>query len=122
MKKLFLLFLAVVMMLGFSSCENQGEARAIVGHSYQMYNSASDWETLYFSPSGTVQLTFCNQGTTSSYTHLTYKIQNCNVEVYYDYSDFWKDTARGQLLGAFSYLPDQDCLIGSNNGVYYRLH
>lgn len=122
MKRILSTLLIGLFAMMFIGCESKDEARAIIGHSYQMYNSASDWETLYFSPSGTAQITFCSQGTTSSVSHFTYKIQRCNVEIYYDYSDYWKSTARGQLLGAFTYMPDQDCLIGSNNGVYFKLH
>lgn len=121
-KLLYSLFSIIVALNVLTSCENQGEARAIIGHSYQLYNDASNWETFYFSPSGTAQLTSCNQGTTSTYTHLTYKVQKCNVEVFYDYSSFWKESARGELLGAFTYMPEQDCLIGSNNGVYNRIN
>lgn len=123
MKKLLFILAIVLMAIGtFTSCENQNEARAIIGHSYCLYVDDANWETLYFSPTGSAKLDYCNKGTTSSYTHLTYKIQKCNVEVYYDYSTFWKETARGELLGAFTYMPEQDYLIGSNNGIYYKIN
>ena len=123
MKKLLnFLFSIIVALVVFTSCENQGEARAIIGHSYQLYIDVSNWETIYFSPSGTAQLTSCIQGTTSTYTHLTYKVQKCNIEVYYDYSSYWNESARGELLGAFTYMPEQDYLIGSNNGVYNKIN
>jgi uncharacterized lipoprotein NlpE involved in copper resistance len=122
MKKLLTTLLIGAFALTFVGCESKDEARAIIGHSYQSYSDSSNWETVYFSSAGTVQLTFCNEGTTSSYTHITYKIKKCNVEMYYDYNSFWKESARGQLLGAFTYMPEQDCLIGSNNGVYVRIN
>lgn len=123
MKKYFKTFIVILISLTFIGCEgNQKDARAIIGHSYQLYHNADDWETFYFSQTGTVQLTYCNQGEKGSYTHFTYIIQKNNVEIYMDKSDFWIDTSKGQLLGAFTYMPEDDCLYGTNGARYKRLN
>ena len=119
-KKLFLILAACVAIV-FTSCENQGAARAIIGNSYKCAVDADNLETFYFSPSGSAQLFGRNAGSQFSYTHLTYKINNYNVEVYFDYSDFWVETSRGELLAAFTYMPEQDYLKSQTGNVYYRV-
>lgn len=119
MKKLFLLLAAVLMI--FTSCEsNQGEARAIIGHSYLCYQDDSNWETIYFSSSGDVQISGKYNGESKVITHMTYTIRGCNVEIIADYTEYWLPSYRGQILGAMTYYPEGDYLVNSTGDIYTR--
>lgn len=107
----------------FTSCEkNEGEALAIIGHSYMYYEDQSNWETIYFSLSGTVQISACNNGKSQTLSHMTSKIRGCNVEIYADYTDYWKTEAKGQLIGALVYYPEGDYLISHLGDVYHKVN
>lgn len=122
MKRLFFILVAVIMTVGlFSSCEkNNGDALAVIGHSYMLYESQSNWETIYFSSSGAVQISGCYNGESKMIIHMTYKIRGCNVEIYADYTEYWVEGYRGQLLGAMVYHPEGDYLVYSTGEIYNR--
>lgn len=120
MKKLFILF-AAVMTFAFTGCKNQGEARAIIGHSYETHND-TEVDVIYFATSGDAQVTIWNEGSDPQMlSHLDYKIDGCNVEVFFDYSEFWKEAYRGEVYMAFTYYPEGDYLIDQVGATYVRV-
>lgn len=122
MKRLLILLAIAIAAIGLTSCENQGEARAIIGHSYYFHNETDD-ELVYFSASGSAQITFSqNNSAPQTINHLNYKIRGCNVEIYMDHSDYWNERAKGELLGAFTYYPEGDYLISSLGSLYVRVN
>ena len=110
---LLLMFTAVM----FVAC---GSANSIKGHSYFTGNS-SQGVKIYFSPSGTAQITYYENGTPTTYIHHTYSINGNLVEIYYDYSDYWKIEYQGKLLLYFTYDPETDILIYDDGTVFNRL-
>ena len=43
-------------------------------------------------------------------SHFTYDIQGDDVEIYYDYSNYWIETAKGELFMHLTYDPIDDVL------------
>lgn len=123
MKRLFFILAAMALTIGlFTGCEKKhNEADAIIGHSYKC-TAGDEWELFYFSSSGTSQLVSHTNGTTSTFNNFFYVIDGCNVEVHYDYSSYWKAEVKGQLLAAFTYYPDSDCLLSSFGDLFLRVN
>lgn len=122
MKRLFIILAAAMMAVLFTSCENQNrDAKTIIGHSYKAVYDSKNWETFYFSPSGSATLSAVLRGESKSWVHLTYTIRGDNVEVRHDFNDYWLDEYKGELLSAFTYLPETDCLLSTTGARYYRV-
>jgi hypothetical protein len=119
MKKILLPIFIVFTALLMVSCE-QNDARKIIGHTYEC-NTSAGWETMYFSPSGSVQLKGTMTGERYETSNLTYDIFENTVEIRYDYSSFWKDEYKGTLLGTMIYHPEEDRLYYGSL-VYHRSH
>lgn len=121
MKKLFSFLLIGIFAVMFIGCENQGEARAIIGHSYETHNSV-ETDVIYFGTSGDAQVTIWKEGADMQMlSHMTYKIKGCNVEVFFDNSEYWKEAYRGELFIAFTYYPEGDYLIDQVGAIYVKV-
>lgn len=119
-KKLFFILAACVAIV-FTSCENQGAARAIIGHSYETHNS-TEVDVIYFASSGAAQVSIIKSGVDPVLlSHLTYYIKGSTVEVYFDDHEFWKPEYRGELYVAFSYFAEGDYLVDQWGAVYVKV-
>jgi hypothetical protein len=108
MKKILsvLFFLSIFTLTG---CEGVSKnARAIIGHTYGIVESSTSYMTIYFSKSGNAHVNFKSGGESITTSHFTYDIAGDDVEIYYDYSDFWKETAKGELWLHLTYYPEVD--------------
>ena len=108
MKKI-LIPLLLLAMFAFTGCKSES-ARSIVGHTYGVIESANSMFTIYFSPSETASINFINGDEKLITSHFTYDINDDDVEVYYDYSDYWIETAKGELFIHLTYDPIDDTL------------
>lgn len=112
-----LLYSLVLIMLAACS----PTANTIKGHTY--YGGSSDsGMKVYFSPSGSAQITHYLDGTTTIYSNFTYTIDGNIVEIYYDYSDYWKLEAQGKLFLHFTYDPETDTLRFDEGDVLSRMN
>lgn len=110
---LLLMFTAVM----FVAC---GSANSVKGHTYATGTSSSGLK-VYFSPSGAAQVTYYVDGETKTFSHLTYTIKGDNVEIYFDYSDYWKLEAQGTIASHFIYDSKEDVLIMEDGTMLHRL-
>ncbi len=95
-------------------------ANSIKGHSYATGTSSSGMK-IYFSPSGSAQITYYTNGGMQVFSHLTYTIDGNNVEIYFDYSDNWKFEAQGTLASHYIYDSKEDVLIMDDGTMLHRL-
>lgn len=112
-----LLYSLVLIMLAACS----PTANTIKGHTYYGGSSANGMK-VYFSPSGTAQITYYSDGTTTTYSHLTYTIDGNIVEVYLDYSNYWKLEAQGTLAIHLTYDPETDTLQFDDGTILTRMN
>ena len=108
MKKLLpvLFFLSIFTLTG---CESGNKsARAIIGHTYGIVESSTSYMTIYFSKSGNANVNFQSSGEGFITSHFIYEISGDDVEIYYDYSDYWIETAKGELWMHLTYYPEVD--------------
>ena len=105
MKKILpvLFFLSILTLTG---CESWG-ARSIIGHTYGIIESSNSF-TIYFSKSGSANITYLDGDESFIISHLTYDIKGDDVEIYHDYSDYWIETAKGELFMHLIYFPELD--------------
>lgn len=106
MKKI-LSVLFVLSMLTLTGCESKS-ARAIIGHTYGVIESSTSYMTIYFSKAGNANVNFMSDGESLITSHFTYEIAGDDVEIYYDYSDYWIETAKGELWMHLTYYPEED--------------
>lgn len=106
MKKI-LSVLFVLSMLTLTGCESKS-ARAIIGHTYGVIESPTSLFTVYFSKSGYASINFVSDNEKIITSHFTYEIEGDDVEIYYDYSDYWIDSAQGELYLHLTYYPEHD--------------
>ena len=95
-------------------------ANSIKGHSY-FAGTSNDGKKIYFSPSGAAEITFYDQGSTTTFKHLNYIIKGETVEIYHDYSDYWKLEAQGTLAEHYVYDKKTDILVSDEGLVLHRL-
>ena len=110
-KKLFALFLPCLLIL--TSCDGKNtpdvkDAHEVIGHSYTYTQDVSNYVTFYFSTTGQMKVTSCQSGTKNEYTHFTYVISNCLIEVYRDNSSYWSVSMQGGLAMSLTYNPEKD--------------
>ena len=108
MKKVLpvLFFLLIFTLTGCESANKS--ARAIIGHTYGIIESSTSYMTIYFSKSGNANINFVNGSEKLITSHFTYEIAGDDVEIYYDYSDYWIESAKGELFLHLTYYPEQD--------------
>lgn len=108
MKKI-LSVLFILSIFTLTGCESANKsARAIIGHTYGIIESSTSYMTIYFSKSGNANVNFKSGGEGFITSHFTYEISGDDVEIYYDYSDYWIETAKGELWMHLTYYPEQD--------------
>ena len=114
MKKILEVIFITLLTISFTSCEGQKSAKAIIGHTYGYIESSTSYITIYFSRSGKATVNLNNGGQSYQTSHLEYDIKGDDVEIYYDYSDYWVETARGELYLHLTYDPVDDvlCYLG----------
>lgn len=108
MKKILpvLFFLSIFTLTGCESANKS--ARAIIGHTYGIIESSTSYMTIYFSRSGNASINFVSGAESLITSHYTYEITGDDVEIYYDYSDYWIETAKGELFMHLIYYPEED--------------
>lgn len=108
MKKI-LSVLFVLSMLTLTGCEGVNKsARAIIGHTYGIVESSTSYMTIYFSKSGNANVNYKSGGESLITSHFTYEITGDDVEIYFDHSDYWIETAKGELWMHLTYYPEED--------------
>lgn len=114
MKKILTAIIIIVLTITFTSCEGQKSARSIIGHTFGYVESSTTYLTIYFSRSGYANVTAVDGTQNFQTSHFTYDIKGDDVEIYYDYSDYWLDTAKGELYIHLTYDPIDDvlCYLG----------
>ena len=108
MKKILpvLFFLSIFTLTG---CEGVSKnARAIIGHTYGIIESSTAYMTIYFSKSGNANINFVNGSEKLITSHFTYEIIGDDVEIFYDYSDYWIESAKGELFMHLTYYQEED--------------
>lgn len=110
-----LLVLLVGVIMGACS-----PANSIKGHTY-FAGTSDNGKKIYFSPSGAAQITYYDQGSTTTFLHLNYTIKGEIVEIYFDYSDYWKLEAQGTLAEHYVYDKETDILVSDEGMVLHRL-
>jgi hypothetical protein len=108
MKKILsvLFFLSIFTLTG---CEGVSKnARAIIGHTYGIIESSTSYFTIYFSKSGDASVSLVSGNNRLITSHFTYEIKGDDVEIYYDYSNYWIDSAKGELFVHLTYYPELD--------------
>ena len=110
MKKILVVILVSVLAFSFTSCEGENGARSIIGHTYGIVDSSTSFFTIYFSRSGSASINYVNGSDKLITSHFTYDINGDDVEIYYDYSDYWIETAKGELFIHLTYNPIDDTL------------
>ena len=109
MKKILTAIFITLIAVTLTGCEGANKsARAIIGHTYGIIESSTSYMTIYFSKSGNANINFVNGSEKLITSHFTYEIAGDDVEIYYDYSDYWKETAQGELWLHLTYYPEQD--------------
>lgn len=110
MKKTFSVLAILMTIFVFTGCQSNNSASAVIGHTYGIIESSSSYMTIYFSKSGNANVTYESDGESLITSHFTYDISGDDVEIYYDYSDFWIETAKGELFMHLTYYPEEDVL------------
>lgn len=109
--------LFVFMAALFVACS---PANSIKGHTY-FTGTSDNGKKIYFSPSGAAQITYYDKGSTTTFLHLNYTIKSDIVEIYFDYSDYWKLEAQGTLAEHYVYDKETDILVSDEGIVLHRL-
>lgn len=117
MKKiLFSLFIALT-AVAFTGCEELFlGTEAIVGHTYEWESSnGRDELRIEFMESGIAMVTLIKDNVREfdDVPHFTYKISGSIVSIYYDHSEFWKESAKGKKLFSLTYDYEEDALVDS---------
>ena len=99
MKNIITAIFITLLTITFTSCENQKTAKSIIGHTFGVIESSTSYMTIYFSKSGNATVDFRSKDQSFMTSHFTYDIQGDDVEIYYDYSNYWIETAKGRSLG-----------------------
>ena len=110
MKKILELIFITLLTISFTGCEGRKSAKAIIGHTYGIIESSTSYMTIYFSRSGNATVNFQNNNQGYQTSHFEYDIKGDDVEIYYDHSDYWIETARGELFLHLTYDPVDDAL------------
>ena len=110
MKKIITAIFITLLTITFTSCENQKTAKSIIGHTFGVIESSTSYMTIYFSKSGNATVDFRSKNQSLMTSHFTYDIQGDDVEIYYDYSNYWIETAKGELFMHLTYDPIDDVL------------
>ena len=110
MKKIITAIFITLLTITFTSCEGQKNARSIIGHTFGLIESSTSYLTIYFSKSGNANVDFKSGDQSLITSHFTYDIKGDDVEIYYDYSDYWIETAKGELFIHLTYDPVDDVL------------
>lgn len=98
-----------------TSCVNE-PSHPIVGHAY----GVSD-DQFYFDISGRARFSYFDENMEyHSYYKYTYEIHDDVVTIYYDKSNFWKESARGTYFTTFTYDASRDVLIDVKGGIWSR--
>ncbi|MBO7255653.1 MAG: hypothetical protein J6U79_04680 [Paludibacteraceae bacterium] len=111
MKKIFSVIFITLLIFTFTSCEKEKTAKSVVGHTFGIIESSTSYFTIYFSKSGYATIKSVEEEQSMMTSHFTYEITDNDVEVYYDYSNYWIETARGELALHFTYDPIDDVLV-----------
>ncbi len=111
MKKILEVIFITLLIICLTGCEGQKSAKSIIGHTYGLIESSTSYVTIYFSRSGNATVNFKNDSQSYQTSHFEYDIQDDDVEIYYDYSDYWIETARGELYLHLTYDPVDDVLL-----------
>lgn len=109
---IYLLILAAsIVTAGCSTNEpTPKSATAIMGHTYRV-DDGSDYISIYFAYSYTCVYTSNVNGTYTNVSQLTYRISGNNVDIYFDNSSKWTESARGTLFLHLIYYPSSDKLM-----------
>ena len=111
MKKILEVIFITLSIISFTSCDGQKSAKSIIGHTYGIIESSTSYMTIYFSRSGNATVNFQNNNQGYQTSHFEYDIKGDDVEIYYDYSDYWIETAKGELFLHLTYDPVDDVLV-----------
>lgn len=111
MKKILEVIFITLLTICLTSCEGQKSAKSIIGHTYGLIKSSTSYVTIYFSRSGNATVNLKNDSQSYQTSHFEYDIKGDDVEIYYDYSDYWIETARGELYLHLTYDPIDDVLL-----------
>ena len=110
MKKILTAIFITLIAVTLTGCEGNKSARSIIGHTYGIVESSTSYLTIYFSRSGNATVNYRNNNESFKTSHFIYEIQGDDVEIYYDYSNFWIETAKGELYLHLTYDPIDDVL------------
>ena len=111
MKKILELIFITLLAISFTGCEGRKSARSIIGHTFGYIESPTMYMTIYFSRSGNATVEVKNGAQSFQTSHFEYDIKGDDVEIYYDYSNYWIETARGELYIHLTYDPVDDVLV-----------
>ncbi len=107
----FLILAASIVSTGCSKDEpTPKSAIEVVGNTYRL-DDGSDYVSIYFARNYTCVYTSDVNGTFTSASQLTYRINEYNVDVYFDNSSTWIESKRGTLFLHLSYYPSTDIIM-----------
>lgn len=110
MKKILTAIFITLIAVTLTGCEGNKSARSIIGHTYGIVESSTSYLTIYFIRSGNASINYINGNDKLMTSHFTYDIKGDDVDIYYDYSNYWIDTAKGELFIHLTYDPIDDAL------------
>lgn len=113
---IFILFMAVFALI---SCNENGVQHPIVGHNFASSDGSINW---YFASDNTARNTIKKNGNTTILDDFTYKIISNQVEIYFGYTDYWKETSKGKLFVTFSYEPENKTLYSVDYGTLHYVN
>lgn len=106
-----LILAATIVTAGCSTNEpTTKSATAIKGHTYRV-DDGSEYVSIYFARTNTCVYTSNVDGTYTNVTQLNYRISGNNVDIYFDNSSKWNESARGTLFLHLIYYPSSDKLM-----------
>ena len=106
-----LIFAATIVVAGCSTNEPTPQsAIAILGHTYRADNG-SDYISIFFARNYTCTFTSYVNGTYTNTSQLLYRISGTNVDIFFDKSTAWVESARGTLFVHLIYYPSSDKLM-----------
>lgn len=109
MKRILPLTFIILSAFIFTGCTNNN-AKSIIGHTYAWVGSSTEMLSIYFSPSGHAVIHSISGNESFNTSHFIYNIEGYTVEICYDYSDYWVEDAKGTIIMALTYNPDDDTL------------
>lgn len=100
-----------------SSCDSDVN-HPIVGHTYGV-SEGNEYIALYFSESHTCLVQIYTATQTLNNSHFTYTIKDTSVDIYFDKSEEWIESARGTLLLHLTYNVSDNTLSYLGDKLYF---